>query len=392
MKKYSICLLVLLLLLITGCSQSSSTSESKESTETQTGGDGLTGTFVIGEATAMTGPWSEVHNTWEFVSSMAIEEIEESGIIGNVELKLIREDAGDTTEAGIMAVQRLLKEHKAKVIVGLGADFQTLAAFPQIQNAGNVIGLGINKQRDIAKIGDWIFSLAPDVTETVPELTEKQHKAFGFESAVLVTVQDSKLAVDGMKVRKETLESLGVEILAEETVLASDTDFTPLVTKIMNLNPEIVMTGNFPPGDPMFIEQLKRAGYKGLFAGDANSSSEFLAEVFPIYEGQINGVDWVPGYPGENERSKQFTEKYIAKFDKRPDHFDAQYYDGLWRLAHAISEVGNINDIEAIRDKYQSLELETLRGMVTIDEDGVPSPTTFPIQVKEKIYVPLDVE
>lgn len=78
---------------------------------------------------------------------------------------------------------------------------------------------------------------------------------------------------------KKKLKQLGAEVLGHEGIVQGDKDFTPLLTKIKSLNPDLVyFAGMFPEG-ALLIKQRRDVGLGGYFMGGDGLFDHTLIEL-----------------------------------------------------------------------------------------------------------------
>ncbi len=391
MKKFKtsvVILLCLALVVLSGCA--SKQTPTTPTTNTPTAGK-LTGEFLIGQATALTGPWAPPSELQMKAMDLAIEEVNASGMLGDAKLKVVREDSINTTEAAVQAVQNLLLKHKVKAVFGVSTGAQSLVALPQVQDA-KIIAFEPCLNRKVNQIGDYIFGTLPTYSDLIKGSVDEQVKKLGFKTAAIVVPSDNDTANNNNAVRKPALEAAGVKIVAEVKPLNSDTDFTAIITKIMQANPDVVYTQFNPPADPLFLSQLKRAGYKGKIFGDSgNGSDTWYTKYADAYEGMYNITAYLPGIPTASQKTKDFEKTMMAKYPNAVlDQFQVGMYDSIWALAQAIKEAGTLTDEKAIRDKLAAIKVEGARGTITYDQDRMPSPSAYMIQVKNGKSTPVN--
>lgn len=259
---------------------------------------------------------------------MAVDDINNSGILDDAKFELKMEDGMNTTEAAINATQKLIQTHKVLAIFGPSSQAQALVSVPLVAVANN-------------------------------------------------------------EIRRKKFKELGVEIVLDEMTLATDTDFSPVISKIMQARPDALVVDCTPPAEELLIRQTKQAGYKGLFLnGPTGVPTSRIKAVPDVYEGGINVVGWLPDMPGASEKARDFTKRYRDRFGFDPDMYSAGIYDSVWMLAHAIKQAGSTTDTEAIRKALANLEIEGVQGKLKFKENRTLNSTAVIYQVKDGKQVP----
>ncbi len=128
-------------------------------------------------------------------------------------------------------------------------------------------------------------------------------------------------------------KALGLDVVAATDTYANDTrDFTPVMTPIVKLNPDLlVLSGVAPANAPLLIRSARELGYKGLISTETAQDAKVLEEgAGDLADGFIS----VGGASTPAIRSKameEFIDRYTKKFGEYNDEFEHQ---GLCARVH----------------------------------------------------------
>jgi branched-chain amino acid transport system substrate-binding protein len=123
-------------------------------------------------------------------------------------------------------------------------------------------------------------------------------------------------------------KALGLEIVADKDTYQNDTrDFTPVLTPIVKLNPDLlVLSGVAPANAPLLIRSARELGFKGLISTETAQDAKVLEEG----AGDLaNGFISVGGASTQEIRSKameEFIERYTKKFGEYNDESNTKVY------------------------------------------------------------------
>jgi branched-chain amino acid transport system substrate-binding protein len=143
-------------------------------------------------------------------------------------------------------------------------------------------------------------------------------------------------------------KALGLEVLADKDTYENDTtDFTPVLTPIVKLKPDLlVLSGVAPANAPLLIRSARELGYTGLISTETAQDAKVLAEgAGDLADGFIS----VGGASTPEIRSKamdEFIDRYTKKFGEYNDESNTKVYaleyivDTLKANPKAISDVG----------------------------------------------------
>jgi branched-chain amino acid transport system substrate-binding protein len=142
-------------------------------------------------------------------------------------------------------------------------------------------------------------------------------------------------------------KALGLTVVADKDTYQSDTrDFTPVLTPIVKLNPDLLVLSGVAPADaPLLIRSARELGFNGLISTETAQDAKVLDEG----AGELaNGFISVGGASTPEIRSKameEFIDRYTKKFGEYNDESNTKVYalqyivDTLKAGPKAISDV-----------------------------------------------------
>ena len=168
---------------------------------------------------------------------------------------------------------------------------------------------------------------------------------------------------------EKKLKELGAEILGHEGITQGDKDFTPLLTKIKSLSPDLVyFAGMFPEG-ALLIRQRRDVGLGGIFMGGDGMFDAALIELAgaeacqDVYLTTI-GSD-IHGIP----KAQAFVKAYEQKFGP-VGAYSAYGYEATNIAIWAIQQAGR-KDRPAVLAAMKTLkDYPGLFGLQNFDEKG----------------------
>ena len=330
--------------------------------------DGLGEEISIGLVYPITGRLASVGMEMERGFELAQEEVNNS-LLGDTKLRFITEDSRGDPEGAAEAFNKLIPQDGVSVILGPGTSSAAEAAFPIAQQNRVVAISATAAARGLSEIGDFAFRtiLTTDVLIT-SGIAATQTK-IGYRKAAIVYDGTDLFSADGAEVIRDALTATGVEILATETFQSGDTDFSAQLTRIKDLNPNVIFVSALPPGKPEILIQADQIGIPDsvTFIINTLTAADVLAAGNSA-EGTIAFTSWVnmADTPGNGV----FVQKYSAKYGAAPSIWAAQSYATVHILANAISEVQS-TDPTAIRDALvDTADLDTILGKFSFDTVG----------------------
>lgn len=167
-------------------------------------------------------------------------------------------------------------------------------------------------------------------------------------------------------VRKQC-ESMGIKVLAHDHVNQGDKDFSAVLTKIKQANPDVFYMSlqNSASGSLMAI-QAKRFGVKAaVLAQDAVYHPQFIT----IAKEAAEGTYLTFGY---TDTSTAAYKKFIGQYEKlhgKPGSYSGYAYDAAYVLLAAIKEAGS-TDPEKIKAEIMKMDFVGASKRVKFMKNG----------------------
>lgn len=144
--------------------------------------------------------------------------------------------------------------------------------------------------------------------------------------------------------------------MANEGVMTSDTNFLPLVTKLMSMELDGIFFFVPPEQTANIMIQLRQAGLPETvrFLGSNAITSPRLTEIAgPAAEGTLVASEFVAGV--DQPINKQFESAYQKKFNAAPDQYAAVGYTQGWVALRAIKNASPNPTREKVRDALMNI-------------------------------------
>ncbi|AOY74822.1 ABC transporter substrate-binding protein [Clostridium formicaceticum] len=375
MKKAIVLILTLsmIFLLLAGCT---STTE-KASGELEE--------ITIAVAAPLSGDYAQYGSAFRMGTELKAKEINEAGGIDGKQVKLtFLDDRNDAREATNVA-QRLVDDEKVTAVIGHFSSTASLAAASVYEAGGLVQFSPTTSHPDFTGEGNYMFRnintqaieapIAADMV--VNQLDKKKIAVIYINNDWGITARDHFV---------EEAKNLGAEIVAEETFIGGQTqDFTSTLTKINNVNPDVIFLAAFYTETGMIAQQMKQLGYDIPLAG---LSSLYNEELIKLAGDSVNGLYLTTNFfpDDENAAISTFIESFRTAYNQEPDQFAAVAYDTLGVLAKAIEKAGT--DRAAIRDELaKTADYEGVTGNITFNENRDVVKTMSVLQIQDGEFV-----
>jgi ABC-type branched-chain amino acid transport systems, periplasmic component len=174
------------------------------------------------------------------------------------------------------------------------------------------------------------------------------------------------------KIIKAQLAAEGGEVVGEEYTPLGHTDYSTIISKIKQANPDVVYNTLNGDSNVAFFKQLKDAG---ITARDLTTLSVSIAEEeirgigADVLEGHL--AAWNYYQTTDTTENKAFVEAYKAAYGAdrvTADPIEAGYI-AVYLWAAAVEKAGT-TDVDAVREAAKGIEFNAPEGKVTIDGDN----------------------
>jgi branched-chain amino acid transport system substrate-binding protein len=319
---------------------------------------------------------------------LALAELNEANK-GKLKIELQFEDSGGKKESAINAVNKLINQDNVVAIIGPTLSGEMFAAGP-IANEAETPIFGIsNTAEGINDIGEFVFRNSLPESIAIPTAMKAAVEKKGLKKAAFIYAANDDFSVSGFKTMKATAEKLGLENLGEATFSTGDVDFSAQLTKIKELNPDVLLVSALYKEGSLVVKKARELGINATIIGGNGFNNPKVFEIAgPAAEGLIVATPFSP--EKQDEKVQAFVKAFEAKYGKKPDQFAAQAYDGLYIIAQSLLAAGKA-DRNALRDELAKLkDFQGVSGKLSFDEKRNPIGEAVVVTAKGGKYVPFE--
>jgi branched-chain amino acid transport system substrate-binding protein len=160
------------------------------------------------------------------------------------------------------------------------------------------------------------------------------------------------------------LKEYGIEPIAVESYSARATDLSSLVLKLKDVEPDIILSMDYPNDAILFARQSQELGLKtrAIMGWAGVASPTFRREIGEYADGMMSinmPTDLDPSFLTEEARKArmEFRERYKKEKGFYPTPFAAVGFDGAWvLLKYVLPKAGSL-DPDAIRQAAMALDV-----------------------------------
>ncbi|MBW7881411.1 MAG: urea ABC transporter substrate-binding protein [Caldilineaceae bacterium] len=302
---------------------------------------------------------------------LAIDEINKAGGVMGKQLVPVIEDGASDWPTFAEKARKLISQDGIAVVFGCWTSASRKAVLPVFEELNGLLFYpvqyeGLEASPNIFYTGaEPTQQIIPGVEFLVNELGAKKIYLLGSD---YVFPRTANLII------KEQLKALGVELAGEEYVPLGGTEFSTIISKIQEAQPDAIFNTLNGDSNVAFFKQFKDAG--------------FTAESLPVMsvsvaEEEVRGIGpeniaghytaWNYYQTTDTPENMSFVAAYKAAYgDDRvtADPIEAGYFGVyLWK---AMVEKAGSTDVDAVREAAGTGEIEFLapEGLIKVDPDN----------------------
>jgi len=178
-------------------------------------------------------------------------------------------------------------------------------------------------------------------------------------------------------------------VVAFETFTTKDRDFSAQLTKITKSGADVLFVPQYYDEVPLIVKQAHDLGWKKPILG---SDSWGSAELMKLCGDDCKGLYFSTHYAaaGAKGATKEFIDKYNAKYGYVPDDVAALTWDAIRLLFQAMQNTGGLTgnldkDREAIKDQLVKIkDFEGITGKMTFTPEGDPIKCAVVVKISDK--------
>jgi branched-chain amino acid transport system substrate-binding protein len=327
-------------------------------------------TIKVGILLPLSGPLEYFGEMEKQSFDLALEEINGSGGINGRTLDFIYQDTKGDVDVGRGAVKKLIEEDN---VVMLGGGYYSPVTFSVAGLAQqNRIPFLINTASDdkITEQGwDYVFRLNPPGSEYTSGIESFLAEVVKPETAAII-YEDSVHGRNSAEFFRKTCNTLGIQVLVAEGYDHGVEDFKPILTKVKELNPDIIyMSSYVADGSTIMIEARQMKITPKIFLGGATGFTmpEFVQYAGVASEKVLTATLWHQALPLPGAMT-YFT-SFTSRYNREPDYHGAEAYAAAYVIKDVLQRATSFAP-EEIKKSLENTRLKTLFGPVSFTSYG----------------------
>jgi len=313
----------------------------------------------VGTFLAVTGPAAFLGDPEQKTLELYIERLNAAGGVLGRKLQLVAYDSGGNAEKARTFARRLIEQDKVDVIVGGSTTGETMAVVPLVEQAGIPFISLAGAVVIIEPVKKWVFK-TPHTDRMACEKIFADMRSRGIAKIALISGPggfDKSMRAECLKVAAHNR----IEVVADETYGAGDTDMTAQLTKIRSTpGVQAVLNAGFGQGPAILTKNFRQIGMKvPLYQSHGVASKEYVklsgdaAEGVRLPAAALLVAESLPDSDPQKKVVVNYKREYEGRFKSEVSTFGGHAYDGLMLVVEAMKKAGS-SDKAKVRDALEA--------------------------------------
>ncbi len=303
---------------------------------------------------------------------LAIEEWNAKGGVLGRQIEAVVEDSQCEAEPAASAANKVINQDQVKFIIG---EVCSKASIPvsEIATANKVVQISPTSTNPKVTV-DEAGNAKPTVFRAcfIDPFQGTVGAKFALEelgakTAAVLLDQGNDYVRGLAEFFRDAFEAGGGKVVVWETYTAGDTDFTAILTKVKDANPDVLYLPDYYSTVNVIAAQANQMGIKAVKLGGDGWDSPQLDKAATA------GGFFTNHYAPEDPRPvvQEFVKKYQAKYGSVPDALAALAYDAANILFMAIQQAGTDDPLK-VAQAMEKGTFSVVSGDITFDAQHNP--------------------
>lgn len=315
----------------------------------------------IGFSAPLTGPVAAEGESVLTAARLAIEHINRDGGIGGREVELVYYDEGMDPKQAVNISHKLIDKDKVTAAVCGSYSGLARAMAPIFQKAKIPMISAYGIHPDITRAGDYVFRQSFVGTVQGKAAAHVARYKLGTKKVAILHM-DNDFGITLAESFGQKAKELGLTVTSVNSFAMGEKEFTPLLTKISQENPDTLYMACYANEGAQIIRQADALGLNYQLLGCQGLDSVQFQQ---IVGKDADGLIITTNFDRDSELPlvKNFIEDYTDLLGFAPDMVAVSVYDAFSVLAEAMRISGTTPEL--IRDGiYQIKDFPTASGVI----------------------------
>jgi branched-chain amino acid transport system substrate-binding protein len=295
-------------------------------------------TIKIGMGSPMTGGDSAFGIDAENSGLLAVADFEP---VEGFSFELVAEDDQGAAEGGAAVANKFAADPTFVAVAGHLFSGATAAAAPIYEEAGIAMLSPSATNPDLTTMGWKVFNRVPFTDKTQADVAADYiYNTLGLSKAAVL--HDGEDYGKGLaELFQESFMALGGEVVTFEGITSKEADYSPVLTTIAALEPDVVYFGGYTQDGSVLTNQMKTTGLENavFFGCDGTFGVDFVERAGENANGTYHTI---PRSKPDSDEKLAFNEAYTTAYGVEPGElspYSWNSYDATTALMTKVKEV-----------------------------------------------------
>jgi len=338
------------------------------------------GEIHIALTAPITGNYAEYGKNFERSVKLAFDEInnnggelidltedDSGGVLGKKLVVHVGDSKGDPKESTNLA-EKFTSNPEIVAQIGDFTSTCCMAAQPVYDRAGMVQLSPTSSHTNFAPGSEWSFGIVGTQAVEQKYMAEWCYDELDFKEMALLNINND-WGMNTADYFTKYFEEEGGEIVAHEKYFEGEEDFSAVLSKLREQNPEALYIAAMYNDGARIAMQVQKLGWDVTLVGPSSLYSQKLIE---IGGDAVNGLHTNVSFFTEDPDPgvQRYVQEFESRYGLKPNFHAALAYDAAYLLAYAIKQAGT-TDKSAIRDALAKVsDFPGLTGNITFTDVG----------------------
>lgn len=306
-------------------------------------------TIKMGLLVPLTGPAAADGTSALYSVQIALDQVNKDGGVLGKQIELVYyDDRADAKEAVALAY-KLIEQDKIAAFVAGSYSLPTRAVAPIFQEERIPLVAAYAIHPDVTTAGDFCFRNGFLGFVEGKAAGYASHKLLGAKTVALLTSDNDfgRTLVTGFKEYADKYAP-DLKIVSEQAYPFSEKDYKPYLSKIKELNPDVIFASGYYFQTGPLLRQARELGIESKILGEEGADSPKLVE---IAGEAAEGFYIVTNFDRDDPRPvvQNFLKEFRGRHKFEPDMVGASAYDAFMIIVNAMRTAGT-TDGKPVRD------------------------------------------
>jgi branched-chain amino acid transport system substrate-binding protein len=315
---------------------------------------------------------------------LAMDEWNEKGGVLGKKIEAIVEDSQCSAEAAVSAANKVIDQDGVKFIIGEVCSSASIPVSEIVTAKGDVLQISptsTNPSVTVAEDGTTkptIFRacfIDPFQGAVAAAFARDNLNA---QTAAVFLDQGNDYVRGLAEVFIAEFEADGGRVVVTESYTGDDSDFSAIVTKAKDANPDVLYLPDYYSTVNLIAAQAKERGFEGaMLGGDGWDSADLDTSV-------VEGGYFTNHFSPDDTRPivQEFVSKYQAKYGTVPDALAALAYDAAMILFQSMEKANTTTDAVKVAEAMAAGTFAVVSGEITYDASHNPVKAAVVLKVE----------